>query len=77
MAFKISFRLPGECFRNSTVSLPCKSTLSVLNLNGQPLLTRRVKETKTFVDISTLPTGVYMVKVVGERGVQVGKVIKW
>jgi hypothetical protein len=45
-------------------------------VNGQPLITRQVTEPKTMEDISNLPSGVYLVKVVGEKGVQVGKFVK-
>ena len=67
---------PNPASTSITIETPSPGQLNILNLNGQPLLTRRVKETKTFFDISTLPSGVYVVKVVGEKGVKVGKVIK-
>jgi len=47
-----------------------------MNINGEELITRQITEPKTQLDISTLPSGVYVVKLVGEKGVQVGKVVK-
>jgi len=35
-----------------------------------------MKKGKTTIDISGLKSGVYVVKVVGEKGVQVGKFIR-
>jgi photosystem II stability/assembly factor-like uncharacterized protein len=59
-----------------TTTIPVKSELSICNLHGQELILRQITEPKTVIDISILPSGVYVVKVIGERGVQVGKVIK-
>ena len=53
-----------------------KSQLSVLNLNGQELITRLVTEPTTQIDISMLPAGVYVVRLTNENTVQVGKIIK-
>jgi hypothetical protein len=67
---------PNPASTNITIEAPSPGHFSILNPNGQPLITRQVTEAKTVVDISTLPSGVYVVKLVGEKGVQVGKVIK-
>ena len=48
----------------------------ITSLIGQPLITCRVIEAKTTLDISALPSGVYLVKIVGKDGEQVGKFIK-
>jgi hypothetical protein len=47
-----------------------------MNLNGQEVLTRQITEPKTHVEISMLPSGVYFVRLTGERTVEVGKIIK-
>jgi hypothetical protein len=67
---------PNPASTEITIETPATGQLSILNLNGQPLITSQVKEAKTVVDISTLPSGIYVVKVVGEKGVQLGKFIK-
>jgi len=47
-----------------------------LNLQGQELINSQITEQKTTVDISTLPSGVYLLKVTGEQGVKIGKFVK-
>jgi hypothetical protein len=47
-----------------------------MNLNGQVILTRQITEPKTPLDISSLPSGVYFVRLTGESTVEVGKFIK-
>ena len=42
---------------------PLKNTsLSIYNISGQQLISRLVNEPKTEIDISNLPTGIYIVK---------------
>ena len=67
---------PNPVSEKVTIETRAQCQLSILTLTGQPLITRHVTEAKTVVDISTLPSGVYIVKVVGEKGVQVGKILK-
>jgi hypothetical protein len=67
---------PNPAFTNITIETITKGCLSILNLSGQQLLQREITEPTTTVDISTLPSGVYIVKLVGKKGVQMGKVIK-
>jgi hypothetical protein len=52
------------------------SQLSIVNLNGQELLTRQITETKTQIDISTLTSGVYFVRLTNDKSVEVRKIIK-
>ena len=58
----------------SEVTFP--AVLSILNLNSQELIQETVDKTSTPIDISALPGGVYIVRLTGERSVQVGKVVK-
>jgi len=67
---------PNPSSDKITFETPVEGYLSILNLNSQELITRQITEPKTQIDISTLPNGVYVVKLVGEKGVQVGKFIK-
>ena len=55
-------------------SLP--GTLSVLDLSGRELLHETVRRSPAKIDISTLPRGIYVVKLNGETSVLVGKVVK-
>lgn len=53
-----------------------RHSLTILSLNGQELLKQTITEPTTTIDVSTLPGGIYFVKVTGEGTVQVGKFIK-
>ena len=52
------------------------SQLSMLNLNGEEVLTRSLIKPKTQIDISTLPGGVYFVRPTNDKAVEVGKFVK-
>jgi photosystem II stability/assembly factor-like uncharacterized protein len=70
---------PNPSLDNITIetsATPTKGELSILNLNGQELMTRHITQPTTTFDVSNLPSGVYEVKMVGEKGVQLGKFIK-
>jgi hypothetical protein len=67
---------PNPSSDKITIETPVRGHLFIHNLNGQQLLHQEIAEPTTTVDVSTLPSGVYVVKLVGEKGVQVGKFIK-
>ena len=67
---------PNPSSDEITIETPARGTLSILDINGQQLLQKKITGQTTLIDISTLPGGVYFVKATGERTVQVGKVIK-
>ena len=67
---------PNPTSGNLTVEAPEKGTLFVFNLNGFLLLQRELTEPSTTIDVNTLLGGVYLVKLIGVKGVQVGKFIK-
>jgi hypothetical protein len=67
---------PNPSSDKITIETSVEGNLSILNLNGQELLTRQITEPKTILDISILPSGVYFVKLVWKKGVQVGKFVK-
>jgi len=58
------------------IETSCDGHLSILNLKSQQLLQQEITEPTTTIDVSTLPGGVYVVKLVGKKGVQMGKFIK-
>jgi hypothetical protein len=66
-ADKISIQTSGTAYN---------SNLSIRNLNGQQLMQQEITDPTTTIDVSTLPSGIYLVKVIGENGVQVGKFVK-
>ena len=59
-----------------TIETHTKGQVSIINIHGQELLKQTITEPKTLVDISSLPNGIYFVRVMGEKTVGVGKVIK-
>ena len=52
------------------------SLLTILNFNGQQLLQQEITEPSTKIDVSGLKSGIYIVKLVGEKEVQAGKFMK-
>jgi hypothetical protein len=52
------------------------SQLSIMNLNGEEVLTRSLIKPKTQIDISNLPSGIYFVRLTNVRTVEIGKFIK-
>jgi hypothetical protein len=52
------------------------SNLTIIDIEGQQLITRQITEPKTQIDISNLPSGVYFLRLINNRTVTVGKIIK-
>ena len=50
--------------------------LSVMNLSGRVVLTCSTTGTKTQLDISSLPGGVYFVRLINNKTVETGKFVK-
>jgi hypothetical protein len=67
---------PNPSSSSITIETPYPGQLSILALSGQVLLTSQVTESKSIVDISCLPGGAYVVTIVGEKGMQVGRFVK-
>ncbi|MBC8465653.1 T9SS type A sorting domain-containing protein [bacterium] len=67
---------PNPASNHITIETPAQSQLSILNLNGQELLKQTITEPKTVINISSLPNGIYFVRLTGKEIVGVGKFIK-
>ena len=67
---------PNPVTDKITIETPAKGILSILNLSGQELITRQITQPKATIDISSLPNGVYFVRVKGEKNVETGKFVK-
>ena len=67
---------PNPSSTNITIESPSIDHLTILNLNGQEIITRQITGPKTKLDISNLPGGVYFVRLTNDRTVTVGKIIK-
>ena len=50
--------------------------LTILNIEGQQLISRQITQPKMQIEISTLPCGVYFLRVTTDRTVEVRKLIK-
>jgi hypothetical protein len=59
-----------------TAATLTNSQLSIMNLNGQELMTRQITSPKTQIDISNLPNGVYFVRLTNDKTMEVGKFVK-
>jgi hypothetical protein len=67
---------PNPTFTNITFETNSKGCITLLNINGQQLLQQEITEPKTIIDVSTLPLGVYFLKLTNNKTVEVGKLIK-
>ena len=67
---------PNPATDKITIKTPVKGSFSIHNISGQELIIRQITEPKTQIDISSLPSGIYFVRLSGDRTVEVGKFIK-
>jgi len=71
---------PNPSSTQITIELPYtlqkNTSLTISNTNAQQLIAQPIIKQQTEIDISSLPTGIYIVKVWNDKGVMVQKVIK-
>jgi len=67
---------PNPATAAITISTILRGQLFVMNLNNQEIMQQKITQPTTTIDISNLPKGVYVIKIIGDRCVQMGKVIK-
>jgi hypothetical protein len=67
---------PNPATSNFTILIPEKAIMEISNMEGQLIKTFTASGNNTNVDISSLPCGVYIVKVKTEKGIAVKKFIK-
>jgi hypothetical protein len=67
---------PNPTSISITIKTPITGIIAILNTSGQAILQQLITEPMTNIDVSGWQSGVYLVKVVGEKGVKVGKFIK-
>ncbi|MCK9401630.1 MAG: T9SS type A sorting domain-containing protein [Bacteroidales bacterium] len=72
---------PNPASTTITIALPSttpfnNTTLSIYNVSAQQVISRRITEPITILDISTLPLGVYFVRITTAKTVMVGKFVK-
>ncbi|MBA3706736.1 MAG: T9SS type A sorting domain-containing protein, partial [Bacteroidetes bacterium] len=66
---------------NTTITIEIKNTtkenkIIICNINGQELIRQQIKDSETQVDISNLTSGLYFVKLITDKTVEVRKIIK-
>lgn len=59
-----------------TEQLTKEGTVTIININGQELIRQRIKNSTTQIDINKLTSGIYFVKLVTNKIVEVRKIIK-
>ena len=71
---------PNPSSSQITIELPNTpqkdALLIIYNMKGQQMLTNKITEQKTMVDISGLPKGIYFIEVADDRMLMVGKMVK-
>jgi hypothetical protein len=67
---------PSPASNNITVGTPQNSTLKIINIQGQLIKTIKTTDSKTNIDVSAFPSGLYIVKVETDKGVVVRKFVK-
>jgi hypothetical protein len=67
---------PNPATNNLTIESPQSATIEITNIQGQLIETLTTTSNKTNVDVTALPSGVYIVQVKTEKGIAVGKFIK-
>jgi len=67
---------PNPVSSQITISTLITGDLCILDLNGQQLLQQLLTKPKTIIDVSTLASGVYFIKLIHNKTIEVGKFIK-
>lgn len=67
---------PNPASITITIETTSKGQLSILNLNGNQLLQKEITKPRIQFDISTLPGGVYIVRLTNDKTVEVGKFVR-
>lgn len=67
---------PNPTFASITLENQTKGHLTILNLHGQLILQQEITEHRTILNTSNLSSGVYFVRVTGEKSVQIAKFVK-
>lgn len=67
---------PNPAKDKLTIESVQKSTLLILNIQGQIILGQKLKQGKTDINISALSNGIYILKLVGNNKTEVTRIIK-
>ena len=67
---------PNPTANNLTIISPQNAVIEITNIQGQLIKTLTTTGNKTNINVSALPSGVYIVQVKTEKGVEVRKFVK-
>jgi hypothetical protein len=67
---------PNPSSTHITIETTPHSELTIFSNDGKELIRQKATGSQTRIDISAIPSGIYLVKIVGEKGVQVGRFVK-
>jgi hypothetical protein len=71
--------LPNPAGNRITIEIPDftkNGTLTILTISGQEVMTFQVTESRSYLDISSLPGGVYFLRFQGRDCTKTGKLVK-
>jgi hypothetical protein len=67
---------PNPASITITIETLIPGIITILNPSGQVILQKEIAKPTTTIDVRGWNSGVYVVKLIGEKGVQVGKMIR-
>jgi uncharacterized repeat protein (TIGR01451 family) len=67
---------PNPATNSLTIATSYKSTIQILNIQGQLISTFTTSGNNTTIDVSSFPGGLYFIKVITDRGIAVRKFVK-
>ena len=67
---------PNPTSNSITIETRTKGSLTISNCSIQQILQREITEPTITIDVSKLPSGVYVVRLTSDNGVTMGKIIK-
>jgi hypothetical protein len=67
---------PNPAHNDFTVNTIIHGDFFILDMNGRQLLKKKIHGSTDLIDISYLQSGIYLVMIIGENNVTVGKIFK-
>ncbi len=67
---------PNPAINNIKIETPQQAVIEITNMQGQLIKTIRADENKISIDVSALPSGVYFIKCITEKGIEIKKFVK-
>jgi len=67
---------PNPTSISFTIETQSNGSLTIHSISGHQLLQQKITEPTTTIDVSKLTSGFYVLRIIGDKGVQMGKMIK-